>query len=90
MFRQPRRLLESSPPSGQQMIEATWRAEALLVLLWALEKVQPLQPSVGLCDIQLLRSSLPCLLESAGEFIAKASLRRPDEITDAYGAKFLR
>ena len=76
--------LRSSSPSRQQMIGATWRAEALLTLLWALARIQALPPPTGQCDVPLIRSALPPLLGSTSEFISKASIRNEAEIIDVH------
>ena len=67
-------------PTEQQRINATWRCEALFPLLWALGSIADLPPPMELCDLQLIRSVLPPLLDSVGEFISSSSLRADTEI----------
>ncbi len=65
------------------MISATWRAEALLPLLWSLGHIDTLPPATALCDIPLLQSVLPALFESTAEFLSKAALRDEADIYQA-------
>jgi hypothetical protein len=75
--------LLSGCPTQRQRINATWRAEALLPLLWSLRLVSELPIPQQLCDVQLIRRVLPQLLGSVGEFISTARLRSDSEIHDA-------
>ena len=67
--------LLADSPTERQCIHATWRAEALFPLLWSLGLISELPSPQQLCDVQLLRSVLPPLLSSVGDFIASAHLR---------------
>ena len=75
--------LLSESPTREQRIHATWRAEALFPLLWSLGLIDELPIPQQLCDVQLIRSVLPPLLASVGEFISTAQLRSDSEIHDA-------
>jgi hypothetical protein len=66
------------------MINATWQAEALFPLLWALGIVQELPPATALCDLPSIRTVLPPLFGSTSEFISQAALRSLDQIMEAY------
>jgi hypothetical protein len=70
-------------PSDQQYINATWRAESLYALLWALGLVADLPSPTQLCDLQFLKSLVPPLLGSVGAFILSTRLRADAEIHDA-------
>lgn len=75
--------LLSESPTRQQRISATWRAEALFPLLWSLGLVDELPSPMQLCDVQKIRSVLPPMLGSVGEFVSSAKLRSDDAIQDA-------
>ncbi len=77
-------LLEAPRPSRQQFVNATWRAEALLPLLWALGAIDSLPTATDICDVQLIRSALPPLLGSTAAFVKKATLRDEAAIWDAH------
>lgn len=64
----------------QQYVNATWRAEALLPLLWALGRIEQMPPPVELCDAELLQDAMPPLFETVGEWLAFARLRDRDKI----------
>jgi hypothetical protein len=66
-------------PSKQQILNASWRSEALLVLLWALDKVDTLPPANQQCDTSLFQKLLPPFADmTASQFVASAA-RRSDE-----------
>jgi len=75
--------LLSTSPTQQERINATWRAEALCPLLWSLNLISDLPSPQQLCDVQAIRSALPPLLSSVGEFISAARLRSDFEIHHA-------
>lgn len=73
--------IESSKPTQQQVIDATWRVEALWALLWALGKVDALEFPTKACDMDKLHSLMP-KPDAAQAFIASARLREPEKILD--------
>lgn len=75
--------LLSESPTPQQRINATWRAEALFPLLWALGLIARLPCPRQLCDLQLIQGVLPPLFEPVAEFISSARLRSDSEIQAA-------
>ena len=77
--------LESSLPDARQKIEATWRAEALHALLWALGKIDPLLPPSQQCNLDAELAALPDIRTSTSEFIANAKLRDEGTIHDILG-----
>jgi hypothetical protein len=77
-------LFKSKSPSREQIIAATWRAESLMPLLWAIGRSEAMPPPTALCDLQLLRSCLPGFMGSTGEFVSEASLRDEAEIMEAH------
>lgn len=76
--------LQSTAPTRQQRISATWRVEALFVLLWTLSAVSELPPPTDICDVQLTRRVLPPLLGSVRDFLTSARLRDESEIWEAH------
>jgi hypothetical protein len=77
-------LFESKSPSREQMVGATWRAEAMLPLVWALGQSERMPSPTALCDVPALRSRLPALMDSTRDFVSAATLRDQDEIMDAH------
>lgn len=75
--------LLSESPTKQQRVNATWRAEALFPLLWSLGLIGELPSPEQHCDVQLIRSVLPSLLGSVGDFVSTARLRSDAEIRAA-------
>lgn len=76
---QERLLFRSRKATRQQLINASWSVEALLVLLWALRLV----PSLNSCDAPADRLRLRALLPFLGKtsaFIANSKLRSEDEL----------
>lgn len=74
--------LGGGEPTEQQMINASWRTEALGVLLWALGKVD----AADIGNVPVLRAALPGLYGATGEFVARAALRDEVEILTFYEA----
>ncbi|MGH9942182.1 MAG: DUF4272 domain-containing protein [Pyrinomonadaceae bacterium] len=75
--------LRNHNPPEQAVIEASWRAESLWALLWALGKVEKLELPKELCDSEVVQQIMPDLGAPTGQFINQAMLRLPDEILDA-------
>jgi hypothetical protein len=75
--------LLSASPTEKQLINATWRAEALFPLVWSLGLIAELSTPQQLCDVRLIRNVLPPLLGSVGEFISAARLRSDAKIQAA-------
>ncbi len=73
---------ESDPPR-QAIIDATWRAETLWVLLWSLGKVEELKYPTELCDLQILQDALPRIGQPTRAFIASATRRSDSVVLDA-------
>jgi hypothetical protein len=77
-------LLQCPSPTRQQTINATWRAEALLPLLWVLRAVDGLPPPTAICDVPLVQAALPPLFGPTAEFVATAALRDEADIWEAH------
>jgi len=62
---------------------ASWRAEALWVLLWAILKTDKLEYPAELCDTAIVQQIMPKPGDSISEFIQLSKLRSPAELLDA-------
>ena len=70
---------ENSP--RQLMVNFSWQTERLVVLLWALGRIDELPPSSVQCDPQLFQELLPpYVTEPVANWIASATLRSDDEL----------
>jgi len=76
-----RRLLENANPSQQALTDASWRMEAVWVLLWALGKVDDLDLPTGVCDSDHLHQLMP-KPDDCASFISSAQLRPVSELLD--------
>ncbi len=74
-------LFEKDTPPEQSMIDASWRAEALWTLLWALGKVEELDLPTGQCDAEHVQEVMPNKGEVAA-FINSAAFRPRSQIVD--------
>jgi hypothetical protein len=72
-------VVEAPVPTERMMINASWRSEALLMLLWALEKVSELPPADEQCDTSLLQDILPPYAEITEARFIETATRRSDE-----------
>jgi len=78
-----RALLTNKAPTRQQLKNASWQSEALLVLLWTLEKVDELPPPDTECDTALFQQLLPPYADvSVKDFIQSAGRRSEKALTD--------
>lgn len=77
------RFLLAESPNEQQRINATWRAEALFPLLWALKRIAELPSPQQQCDVGKMQDVLPPLFEPVAEFLNGARLRSESEIEAA-------
>lgn len=66
----------------QEVINATWRAEALVVLLWALRLAESIPPYDTKTDLDAAFDSIG-LLEETGTFVVNARLRGSCELCRA-------
>jgi hypothetical protein len=70
--------------SPKDVIRMTWHSERLVVLLWALGKVEDMPAPGAQCSISMLEELLPPYGdESLRDFRATARLRTEDELFDA-------
>lgn len=78
-----RDLAVSERPTRKQLIDASWQSEALIVLLWALEKVEDLPPANTQCDTSLFQKLLPPYADMSVKDFVRLAIRRSDEaLTD--------
>ena len=75
------RLVEAPAPTDRMMIDASWRSEALTMLLWTLAKIRELPPADIQCDTSLFQQILPPYAEiSEQQFLATATRRSDEEL----------
>jgi hypothetical protein len=72
-------LVETRAPTDRMMIDASWRSEALTMLLWTLEKIRELPPADMQCDTSLFQQILPPYAEITEEQFLATATRRSDE-----------
>lgn len=79
----PRELgfIDNPSPSRKAVIDATWNAEALIVLLWALRLVERLPPANEQCDTSVFQELLPPYADiGVRAFVERAELRSDNEL----------
>lgn len=74
---------ESPKPTEQQIINATWRVEALSVLLWALQKIPSISNLRKLSDVKSIQDACSFYMRNTQDFLESAQLLSEDEIYDA-------
>ncbi|OYT90143.1 MAG: hypothetical protein CFE43_19710 [Burkholderiales bacterium PBB3] len=73
----------SETPSERQAVNASWRSEALLLLLWALDLVQVIPAASEICEPSLFQELLPPhATVSVKDFIASARRRSDEALLD--------
>jgi hypothetical protein len=73
--------LEQADPPRKAHINFGWQSERLIVLLWAIGKIQELPDSATQCDTSIFKSILPPFARtSTRTFIAQASLIDEDSL----------
>lgn len=72
--------LSAKRPTTKQKINASWKSEALIVLLWALEKVERLPPPDEQCDTSVFQQHLPPFLQMPASEYISAATRRSDDV----------
>lgn len=75
--------LSAEQPTNKQIIDASWKSEELIVLLWALVKVERLPAPNEQCDTALFHRLLPPFADvTVSSFISSASRRSDQELID--------
>ncbi len=77
-----RAFLETSNPTKQQLVNATWRVESIWVLLWALGDVDDLDFPTRQISADEIHRRFPSAADTA-RFIAESKLRSAEQILDA-------
>ena len=73
--------LSADQPTRQQVVDATWWSERLIILLWALGKIAQLPAPDTQCDTGRFQDLLPPFTNiSVAEFIASAVCRSEQEL----------
>jgi hypothetical protein len=73
--------IDTPVPSRQQLINASWLSERLVVVLWALGATEELPPPGEQCDTAVFQEILPPFASiSVADFIASARLRPPSDL----------
>lgn len=76
-------LLFGGTATQQQLINATWRAEAMVPIMWALNLFEVMPEPTRLCDLELIQKNIPEIGTSTATFVSGSTLRSEEEITDA-------
>jgi len=75
--------LSQDSPSERELINATWRSEALLMLLWSIGLIDDLPKLNDQCDAGAFQAVLPPFAGvTAGEFVAGARRREDAELLE--------
>jgi hypothetical protein len=77
-------LLTCRTLSREQKFAATWRIEALVPLLWAIERIPVFGSPTALCDESVVQAALPALYSPVSQFIAGSRIRNRESIWDAH------
>jgi len=79
-----RKFIEAAENTKRDIIQATWRVEAQVALLWSIKKIDLLDNLGEQCNTRPLVDAMPDLFSSTGAFIESASLRDQEEIEEEY------
>ncbi len=73
--------VDTLTPSKQQLVNAGWMSERLMMVLWALGMIDTLPAPHEQCDTAVFQEKLPPFaLVSVSDFVAAAQLRSPSEL----------
>lgn len=78
----------ANPANKKAQINLSWHSEALVVLLWSINKFSSLPPLTAECDTTLNKNVLITYPNSTKEFISSALLRDEEEISLEYEAVY--
>ena len=70
-------------PSEKSLVQASWRSEAIWLLLWALGHIEKLDLPINQCSADTIVDIVPGPGESTKDFIENSKLRPISEILDA-------
>ncbi len=64
----------------QQIINASWRVEALETIVWSLNLLPTVTPSTDQCDPSQIKALFPFFLGDTKDFLSQSKLRTDEEI----------
>lgn len=76
--------MEVAENTQRDIIQATWRVEAQVALLWSIKKIDHLDDLGEQCNTRPLVDAIPELFSSTARFIETAILRGKEEIEEEY------
>jgi hypothetical protein len=79
-----RKFMEAGENSRCDIIQATWRVEGQVALLWSIQKIDQMDELTGQCNTTLLVDAMPDLFSTTSGFIESATLRSKEQIEDEY------
>lgn len=79
-----RRFVEAEENTRRDIIQATWRVEGQVALLWSIQKIDQMDALTGPCNTTPLIDAMPDLFSSTSAFIESATLRSKEEIGEEY------
>lgn len=71
--------VSSDSPTEKQIVNASWRSEALIVLLWSLGIVEKLPAANELVDPESFKSTIPPNSTASAKVFVESSHRRSDD-----------
>ena len=78
--RAERKLFGKGKLSNRQLINASWRIEALEAMVWAMGLLPDLTSNTSQCSHRRIEALFPFYLESAKFFVERSKLRSREEI----------
>jgi hypothetical protein len=79
-----RRFMEMAENTRRDIIQATWRVEGQVALLWSIQKIDQMDALTSQCNTTPLVDVMPDLFSSTSAFIESAILRSKEEIHEEY------
>lgn len=76
------RFLTDAEPNRQSLVNFSWHAERLIVLLWSLNLIDQLPDSDAQCDTSVFKILPPYGEQSAEEFVEAVRLRSDDDLRE--------
>ncbi|HEY0743312.1 MAG TPA: DUF4272 domain-containing protein [Chryseosolibacter sp.] len=83
-----RQLFHKTPLSEDELTIILWRAEAIWLLLWVINKVDVLDVPAAEVNLHAIFANLPGFFEPTHQFIASATRRPASAILDQYDLMF--
>ena len=73
---------EAKKPKEQQVINASWRTEALEAIMWALGELPTMTPSSDSASLASITEAMPEFLEDCNDFLNSETMRDESAIYD--------